>query len=507
MQWQTHHNSALCVELVGSTMRFGRFTALDDVSMRIAPGTFHALLGENGAGKSTLVKCLMGFHVATAGSVLVNGKQVQIDNPKAAQALGLGMVYQHFTLVPSLTGAENLVISRSDVPARINWANENQVLDTFMQQMPFSVPLDRQVQTLSAGEKQKLEILKQLYLGSRFLVLDEPTSVLTPEEATEILGHVRALTQAGEITVLMITHKFAEVTQFADEVTVLRAGKYAGHGQVADLNHADMARMMMGKSVEAGTAQRKPTGGQEVLLLNDVRAVDRSGLKDIHIHQLSVCAGEIVGIAGISGNGQSELMEILTGQRRRVSGTVCVNDEPYQATRAQARRHKVRYLPEEPLRNACVPTMSVADNLALRIFDEGESSLWLDRRAIKNNAQDMLRAFDIKARSVDEPVRLLSGGNVQRTVLARELSGDVSLLIVANPCFGLDFAAVRAIRERLMDARNQGVAVLLISEDLGELMELSDRVLVMFEGRINYQTSIASADTTVIGHHMSGRAR
>ena len=397
------------------------------------------------------------------------------------------------------------MISRSDVPAKINWSDENQVLDAFMQKMPFTVALDRAVQTLSAGEKQKLEIIKQLYLGSRFLILDEPTSVLTPDEATEILGHVRTLTQAGEITVLMITHKFGEVKQFADEVTILRAGKHAGHGRVSDLGHADMARMMMGKSVEVDTAERKSTGGQEVLLLNDVRAVDRSGLKDIHIHQLSVRAGEIVGIAGISGNGQSELMEILTGQRRRLSGSVCVNGEPYQATRAQAHRHKVRYLPEEPLRNACVPTMSVADNLALRIFDEGESSLWLDRRGIANNAQEMLRSFDIKARSVNEPVRLLSGGNVQRTMLARELSGDVSLLIVANPCFGLDFTAVRAIRDRLIDARNRGVAILLISEDLGELMELSDRVLVMCEGRITYQTPIDSADTVVIGHHMSGQ--
>ena len=452
---QAHPNGALSVELVGSTMRFGQFTALDNVSLQIAPGTFHALLGENGAGKSTLVKCLLGFYAATSGSVLVNGKQVLIDNPKAAQLLGLGMVYQHFTLVPSLTGAENLVISRRDLPARIDWLQENKLLDSFMRKMPFSVPLNQQVQTLSAGEKQKLEILKQLYLGNRFLVLDEPTSVLTPDEATEILGHMRALTQAGKITVLMITHKFREVTQFADEVTVLRAGKQVGHGKVADLSHAEMARMMMGQSVEVSAPQRNAIDGQEVLALNNVRAVDKSGFKDINIDQLSVCAGEIAGIAGISGNGQSELIEILTGQRSLLAGTLRVNGELYQATRAQARRHKVRYLPEEPLRNACAPTMSVADNLALRIFDEGQSSLWLDRRGIANNAQKMIEAFDIKTRSADEPVRSLSGGNIQRTALARELSGDVSLLIVANPCFGLDFAAVKAIRDRLMDARNR----------------------------------------------------
>ncbi|MFK7891106.1 MAG: ABC transporter ATP-binding protein [Granulosicoccus sp.] len=505
MQQQAPSDAAISVELVGSTMRFGRFTALDNVSMRIAPGTFHALLGENGAGKSTMVKCLLGFYTATSGSVLVNGKEVLMDNPKAAQALGLGMVYQHFTLVPSLTGAENLVISRRDVPARIDWSRENRALDSFMQRMPFSVPLDREVQTLSAGEKQKLEILKQLYLGNRFLVLDEPTSVLTQEEATDVLGHVRALTQAGEITVLMITHKFREVTQFADEVTVLRAGKRVGHGKVSDLSHGEMACMMMGKSIDVGTSDRRSINGQEVLSLKAVRAVDRSGLKDVNIDQLSISAGEIVGVAGISGNGQSELMEILTGQRRLVSGTVTVYGESYKATRAQARRHKVRYLPEEPLRNACAPSMSVADNLALRIFDEGRSSLWLDRRAIARHAQDKIAAFNIKTRSRDEPVRSLSGGNIQRTALARELSGDVSLLIVANPCFGLDFAAVRAIRDRLMDARNNGVAILLISEDLDEIMALSDTVVVMSEGRIAHQTPIASADRAVIGHHMSGQ--
>jgi len=504
MQAQPQSQAALAIELVGMTMRFGAFTALDDVSMQISPGSFHALLGENGAGKSTLVKCLLGFYTATSGSVVINGREVEANSPKASQALGLGMVYQHFTLVPSLTGAENLVISRADVQARINWKHENVILDDFMRRMPFRVALDKTVQKLSAGEKQKLEILKQLYLGNRFLVLDEPTSVLTPDEASEILGYVRDLTQAGQITVLMITHKFREVTEFADEVTVLRGGKHVGNGKVSELDHADMAHMMMGKAPETFEQQRHDSIGETVLQLQDIKAQHTSGLKPIHIENLTLSAGEIVGVAGISGNGQTELMEILTGQRPCQSGSIKVCGNPFRATRSEARRHGVRFLPEEPLRNACAPNMSVEDNLALRIFDDQPASLWLDRKHISKNAIEKIKVFNIKTQSKDDQIKHLSGGNIQRTTLARELSGDVAILIIANPCFGLDFSAVRAIRDRLIQARNAGVAILLISEDIDELMELSDRMLVMSEGRITYQVATNEADVSLIGQHMSG---
>jgi simple sugar transport system ATP-binding protein len=228
---------ALSVEAIGMTMRFGSFTALDDVSIKVPAGTFHALLGENGAGKSTLVKCMMGFYRATAGDLIVNEHQVPIESPRDASALGLGMVYQHFTLVPSLTGAENLVISRDSVPRVIDWRKERAALAAFMDGMPFKVPLDVPASDMAAGEKQKLEIVKQLYLGRHFVVLDEPTSVLTPGEAQEVLGLVRGMTKSGDLTVLMISHKFHEVTAFADEVTVLRRGKLAGSGKVADLDH------------------------------------------------------------------------------------------------------------------------------------------------------------------------------------------------------------------------------------------------------------------------------
>ncbi len=499
---------AIGVETLHMTMRFGGFTALDDCSIRIAPGSFHALLGENGAGKSTLVKCMMGFYRATSGEMLVQGRQVQVPDPKAAHALGLGMVYQHFTLVPSLTAAENLVISREDAPSVIDWRREGAALAAFMDRMPFKVPLDQPVRALAAGEKQKLEILKQLYLGRRFLILDEPTSVLTPDEADEVLGHVRALCEAGQISVLMITHKFREVTAYADEVSVLRRGRLVGSGRVDDLSHSDMAALMMGEAKVAAPAARTGAAGAPVLVVEGARARDRSGLKEIAIVALTLHGGEIVGIAGISGNGQMELMEILTGQRPLDAGRITVKGAAYGATREEARIRAVRYLPEEPLRNACAPRMSVAENIAFRSFDQNGAGrrFWLSGREMRGRAADLVAAFKVKTASLDAPIQALSGGNVQRAVLARELTGDVDLLIISNPCFGLDFTAVAEIRARIMAARNRGAGVLLMSEDLDEIMELADRVMVMSEGRIAYETPIASASVAKIGQHMGGHA-
>ncbi|WP_116134544.1 ABC transporter ATP-binding protein [Tropicimonas sp. IMCC34043] len=501
-------DAALAVETLGMTMRFGNFTALEDVSIRVAAGSFHALLGENGAGKSTLVKCIMGFYHATSGQLLVGGREARIADPRDARALGLGMVYQHFTLVPSLTVAENLVISRLDTPGVIDWRAERRALDAFMAAMPFRVPLDQQVSRLAAGEKQKLEILKQLYLGSRFLILDEPTSVLTPDEADEVLGHVRGLCAAGEVSVLMITHKFREVTAFADEVSVLRRGRLVGQGRVAELSHARMAAMMIGAEKEYVPAARKGSPGAPVLELSGIRATDRSGLKQIAIDSLTVRAGEIAGIAGISGNGQMELMEVLTGQRATSAGEIRVEGAPYRASRAEAQALAVRYLPEEPLKNACAPRMSVIDNIAFRSFDrkDGRAAFWLSPRSMKAQGTDLIDAFRVKAAVPDGPIAALSGGNVQRAVLARELTGAVRLLIISNPCFGLDFAAVAEIRARIVAARNAGAAVLLMSEDLDEVMELSDRILVMSEGRIDYEVAANEASLAEIGHHMGGHA-
>ncbi|MBP2558551.1 simple sugar transport system ATP-binding protein [Neorhizobium galegae] len=500
---------AVGIETLGMTMRFGSFTALDNVSIDVPAGSFHALLGENGAGKSTLVKCIMGFYHATSGSLSVDGREVSVASPKDAATYGLGMVYQHFTLVPSLTGAENLVISRTSVPSVINWAKERKDLAAFMERMPFQIPLERPVSELAAGEKQKLEIVKQLYLGRSFLVLDEPTSVLTPAEADEMLGIVRGMTERGELTVLMISHKFHEVTKFADAVSILRRGKLVGTGKVSELSTADMAAMMIGdvKLAELDSRLPVPEAAKSVLKVEQVKAPDRSGLKTIEIDNLFVRSGEIVGIAGISGNGQKELTEILAGQRPTDRGTVTVNGEAYGATRPETRKNNVRFIPEEPLQNACAPKMTVSENLAFRTFDlkgDGKDAIWLNKGEMKKRATSLISDFKVKTASSSSPIAALSGGNVQRAVLARELTGDVDLLIVSNPCFGLDFSAVAEIRARIMRARNSGTAVLLLSEDLDELLEMSDRIMVISEGKLVYETPIRAADIGVIGAHMAG---
>ena len=500
---------AVGIETLGMTMRFGSFTALDHVSVNIPAGTFHALLGENGAGKSTLVKCIMGFYHQTSGSLSVDGREVAVTSPKDAATYGLGMVYQHFTLVPSLTGAENLVISRTEVPSIINWAKERRDLAGFMERMPFQIPLDRPVSELAAGEKQKLEIVKQLYLGRSFLVLDEPTSVLTPAEADEMLGLVRGMTERGELTVLMISHKFHEVTKFADAVSILRRGKLVGGGKVGELSTGDMAAMMIGDVKLAELDTRVPVGdaAKPVLKVEHVKAPDRSGLKTIEIDNLTVRSGEIVGIAGISGNGQKELTEILAGQRPTDTGTVTVNGEAYGATRPETRKNHVRFIPEEPLQNACAPRMTVSENLAFRTFDlkeDGKDAIWLNKGRMKKSATSLISDFKVKTASSSSPISALSGGNVQRAVLARELTGEVDLLIVSNPCFGLDFSAVAEIRARIMRARNAGTAVLLLSEDLDELLEMSDRIMVISEGKLVYETPALAADISVIGAHMAG---
>jgi simple sugar transport system ATP-binding protein len=505
---EVHHSGALAVEAIGITKRFGALTALDDVGMKVPPATFHALLGENGAGKSTLVKCVMGYYRPDEGSVLVDDREREISSPRDAHDLGIGMVYQHFTLVPNMTVAENLVMGRSRVPAIIDWGAERRQLDDFMSRMPFVIRLDVPVSRLAAGEKQKVEILKQLYLDRRLLILDEPTSVLTPAEADEVLGMLKELVRQGGLTVLMITHKFREVMAFADAVTVLRRGRLAGVGAVADLSPAVLATMLIGsEQIPQSSGKIATDATDDRLVIRGLTAHDDAGAVAVDGVNLTVRAGEIVGIAGVSGNGQSELLQVLAGQREALGGEILVHGAPYHCARSEMAQHKVFCLPEEPLRNACVPQMSVGENLAFRVFDQPHFAVggwWLNFGAIRQKARQLIARYRVKTPSPETPIGTLSGGNVQRAVLARELSGDVEVLIVANPCFGLDFFAVVEIRSQIVQARNRGVAVLLLSEDLDEILELADRIMVMFEGKLVYETRGDKADLGAIGAHMAG---
>ncbi|WP_372825952.1 ABC transporter ATP-binding protein [Polaromonas sp.] len=519
---------ALALDTYRMSMRFGSFTALDSVSLKVAPGTVHALLGENGAGKSTLVKCVAGFQRPSEGSILIDGREQAIDNPMVARSLGIGMVYQHFTLAPGMTVAENLLLASGQIPAVIDWRAKRAELKAFLAHTPFSLDLDARPSELAAGEKQKLELLKQLYLRPRLLILDEPTSVLTPQEADEVLGHVREFARSGLCTVLIITHKFREVMAYADDVTVLRRGKAVHRTAVAITGPAPLARAMMGEAAVAAVGNEAADSEQNTapalflptqyatkniaydglnppLQVQRLSVMGDRGTLAVRELSLQVAKGEILGIAGVSGNGQRELVEALVGQRERAAGAVLVQGQPYAARREENHRLQVRSLPEEPLRNACVGELSVAENMALRDFDRPPLCLGGRLRfgTWRSRAREWIASYGIKTQGENAPIRSLSGGNVQRAVLARELAGEIKVLIAANPVFGLDFAAVKEIHTRLRGVRDQGAAVLLISEDLDELLELADRIVVMSEGRIVFETA-AGAERQVLGAHMGG---
>jgi general nucleoside transport system ATP-binding protein len=500
--------------------RFGSFQALEDVSLEVAAGSVHALLGENGAGKSTLVKCVAGFHVPDEGAVLVDGREQAITSPIVARALGVGMVYQHFTLAPGMSVAENLLLAAGRMPALVNWQRERRALQAFLAATPFSLDLDATPAALSAGEKQKLELLKQLYLKPRLLIMDEPTSVLTPQEADEVLGYVRTVARRGECTVLMITHKFREVSAYADAVTVLRRGRKVFASAVSATSPAQLAEAMVGDAAAAAAsagavqavasgarAQRAPVLDVEpcALAISGLCARGDRGTLAVKDLSLRVRAGEILGIAGVSGNGQRELLEAIVGQRPRLSGEVRVAGRPYGARRHENHALRLRALPEEPLKSACVAELSVAQNMALRDFDRAPlGGAWLRFSALAQRARDWIAEYGIKTGGEHAALGGLSGGNVQRTVLARELAGEVKVLIAANPVFGLDFAAVAEIHARLLDVSAKGGAVLLISEDLDELLSLADRVAVMSEGQLVFEAPVEGIDRLTLGAHMGG---
>lgn len=499
------------VDAIGMTKRFGPLLALDDVSLHLEPGSFHAILGENGAGKSTLVKCIMGYHRPDAGYLMLDGMRRDVHNPRQAHDLGLGLVYQHFTLVPNMTAAENLVLGQNRLPAVIDWAGERTRIGAFQRDMPFRVDLDARITSLAAGEKQKLEILKQLYLGRRVLILDEPTSVLTPAEADQVLGLLRDMADEERLSVVLITHKFREVLAFARDVTVLKNGRSVGRRDVAELDEAALAGMMFGRDTVLVSPARAHTPPGEVRLeVRQLTALNDKGVLACEGVSLAVRSGEILGVAGVAGNGQRELVEVLAGQREPESGDILVSGERYRRRRAEMRRRGIFLLTEEPLLNGCVRSMSVTDNLAFRNFDEAANTAlgcFVRRSALRRQAAELIARYDIRAAGPDARIDTLSGGNVQRTVLARELSGSVSVLIAQNPCAGLDFAATSEIHARIVAARNRGAAIILLSEDLDELLELADRIVVMFEGRIVYETIGAEADIQKIGLHMASRQR
>lgn len=496
------------LEVIGMSKRFGSLAALDDVNLKVRPGTIHALLGGNGAGKSTLVKCVMGFYHADRGEIVLGHQQVSVRDPREARDLGMGMVYQHFTLVQNMTVLENMVLARVHVPGIIPWAKERAEVEAFMATTPFKLNPSAVISSLSAGEKQKLEILKQLYLKTKLLFLDEPTSSLTPGETEEVLGMLQDMVHRGVLTIVLITHRFREVMRFADDCTVLRNGKFAGAGTVSKLDQSQMADWMIGADKVVQTAARgDESPGVVKLELSELEALEATGVKALDGLSLAVRGGEVVGIAGVSGNGQRALIEVIAGQRSLTGGRILVRGKPYYGTRREIQDHRLNCLPEEPLHNTCVAHLSVTKNMAMRNFDRKPHrflGVFLHGGRLRRYAVDLIRRYNVKTPSPESPIRNLSGGNIQRAVLARELAEPSEVLITANPCYGLDFHATADIRSQIMAARNHGAAVLLISEDLDEVLELADRILVIFHGRIIFQATAGEADIAAIGRAMAG---
>jgi ABC-type uncharacterized transport system ATPase subunit len=496
------------LEAININKKFDSVKALNNVSINIKKGSFHALLGENGAGKSTLVKCIMGYYQADSGQLLYKNKQHIIANPQQAASLGIGMVYQHFTLIDNMSVAQNIILAKPVLPIVINWKKEISELEKGMATMPFKINLQKKIRNLSAGEKQKVEIIKQLFLQSKLLILDEPTSVLTPAEADEVLSNVHKLTQETGLSVLIITHKFREVLTFADEFTVLRKGELIASKKVSDTNEEEMAELMIGSPLDIKKNCREKVENEQIRFeIKQLKVMDDQGLSAINNASIELKAGEILGVAGVSGNGQRELVEALCGQRAIESGELFAHKKAFVPNRKNMREHNFYCLPEEPLKNACVANLSVAENLVLRRYDQSPftfAKYFLNRRAIKKNAEALIKQYNIKTSGPAQEIGSLSGGNVQRAVLAREISQEISILIISNPCFGLDFKAVADIRGQIVLARNKGAAVLLLSEDLDEILELSDRITVISDGEFVYETDRNNINLNEIGQYMAG---
>jgi simple sugar transport system ATP-binding protein len=494
------------VKMTGIVKKFPGVIANDHVNLEINFGEVHALLGENGAGKSTLSNILTGLYRPDDGSVEIAGKKVEFNSPRDALNAGIGMVHQHFRLVSTFTVAENVVLGESDSSLFMDQKAVAARVKELSDRYGLAVDPSARIWQLSVGEQQRVEILKVLYRGARVLILDEPTAVLTPIETTELFKTLRAMVAEGR-TVIFISHKLDEVMAVSDRVTVLRGGRNVGTVNTRESSTRDLASLMVGRSVEFTRVQRVVPAEARSIVLNvsDISARDDRGGIALQSVSLTVGRGEIVGIAGVAGNGQRELAEVISGMRSMTSGSISVQGENVQSGKARSAIAKgIAHVPEDRLHTGLASSHSVEDNLALKNYRTMSRFRILKRKSIRAQSTDLIERYDIKTPGSQTPVRLLSGGNVQKVLLAREFSALPKVLIAASPTRGLDVGAIETVRERLIEAANNGVGVLLISEDLDEIMSLADRILVMYEGRIVDEVPADGADRERIGLTMGG---
>lgn len=493
-------------EMCNITKRFPGVLANDRVSFSARKGEIHALLGENGAGKSTLMSVLCGLYQPDEGELLVNGVPVTFRSPRSAIQAGVGMVYQHFMLAPSQTVTENVMLGLRDVPYLLN----SQKLAAEVTQIgrQFGLPVDPHalIWQLSVGEQQRVEIIKMLYRGAEILILDEPTAVLTPLEIEGFFKTLRNMAAAGK-TIVFISHKLDEVLSIADRITILRGGKWVDTVENKGLTKAELASMMVGREVLFRLDKSAHEPGEVRLSLHHVQALDDKRLPALRQLSLTVHAGEIVGVAGVAGNGQRELAEVITGIRPVTGGEIYVGSQNVTHTPPLARiQAGVAYVPEDRSATGSAPNLSVAENLALRAYRKAPlAGPWgLKRRHMQQQAQKLIEQFAIATPNAQTPSRKLSGGNLQKLILAREISSNPQLLVAAYPTRGLDIGATEYVRKVLLEERAKGVAILLLSEDLEEIFALADRIAVIYEGQIVGDLDAGVADLETVGLLMAG---
>ncbi|MDI6770400.1 MAG: ABC transporter ATP-binding protein [Anaerolineales bacterium] len=489
------------IQMLGITKRFDPVLANDHVDFSLEPGEIHALLGENGAGKTTLMRILYGLYHADEGEILVDGQLAHITSPKEAITLGIGMVAQHFTLVPSLSVAENVVLGYTRGLGFDPLAAQQNVAEAAAR---FGIKTDPAalVRHLSVGERQRIEILKALYRNARVLIMDEPTSVLVPQEVNVLFETLERLRAAG-LSVIFISHKLNEVMAVCDRITVLRQGRVVGTVDKTETSQAELACMMVGRETFGVVRHGEHPQGQVRLRLDHLNALDNKGLPALKQVSLEVQAGEILCIAGVSGNGQAELARVLAGTLKPAEGRILVEDQDLTGSDpSRFLAAGVGRIPEER-HEGTIGELSVAENMVLERLDDFTRNGLLDRNLIRRHGEQLIAEYQIKAQPTDR-MRTLSGGNIQKVVLARALSGKPRFLVASQPTRGLDVGATEYVRSKLLEQRDQGVAVLLISEDLDEVLALADRIAVIYEGRIVGVIPTQEASLEQLGLMMSG---